>query len=188
MSEPFRGKKILIKTICIFCGSKDGNDSGFVTLAKQTGTMLAKMNIQIVYGGSKLGLMGALADAALSNDGSVVGIFPGMLTGLEVPHQSLTRLELTNSLASRKERMMHLADAFLILPGGYGTLDEFFEVVTTRNLRLHTKPVFILNYEGFWDGILRQLERVTSMGFVKFHECPYIEVKTVNELVEALIK
>lgn len=177
----------MIKTICVFCGSKNGDNPNFLELAKQTGNSLAEMNIKIVYGGSKLGLMGALADGSLENGGTVLGVFPGMLTGLETPHQNLTKLELTESLASRKERMMELSDAFLILPGGYGTLDEFFEVVTTRNLRLHTKPVLVLNYEGFWDGILNQLRQVTERNFVKFQEeCPYIEVKTVDELVTAI--
>lgn len=177
----------MIKTICVFCGSKNGDHPGFLELAKQTGKNLAKHNIKIVYGGSKLGLMGSLADGSLDNNGTVLGVFPSMLTGIETPHQNLTKLELTDSLASRKERMMELSDAFLILPGGYGTLDEFFEVVTTRNLRLHTKPVLVLNYEGFWDGILNQLKQVTNQGFVKnSEECPYIEVKTVDELMQAI--
>ncbi|MES2215248.1 MAG: TIGR00730 family Rossman fold protein [Pseudomonadota bacterium] len=177
----------MIKTICVFCGSRNGDNPSFIELAKQTGEAFASMNIDIVYGGSKMGLMGAVADGSLDKGGHVVGVFPSMLTGLEIPHQSLTELILTDSLGARKERMIELSDAFLILPGGYGTLDEFFEVVTTRNLSLHLKPVFVLNFEGFWDGILAQLDQVTKKGFVKFQEeCPYIEVKTVEELIQEI--
>jgi uncharacterized protein (TIGR00730 family) len=121
----------------------------------------------MVYGGANVGLMGAVADAALAADAEVIGVLPAVLEGREIAHTGLTKLELVPTMHERKARMAELADAFLVLPGGYGTLDELLEAVTWAQLGLHAKPVVLINTAGYWDGLLAFLDTAVSAGFLK---------------------
>jgi hypothetical protein len=121
----------------------------------------------MVYGGACVGLMGAVADAALAAGAEVIGVLPAVLTGREIEHSRLTRLELVPSMHARKARQVELADAFLVLPGGYGTMDEMVEVVTWAQLGMHAKPCILINTAGYWDGLLAFLDTAVAAGFVK---------------------
>jgi hypothetical protein len=121
----------------------------------------------MVYGGACVGLMGTVADAALAGGAEVIGVLPAVLTGREIEHTKLTRLELVETMHQRKARQVELADAFLVLPGGYGTMDEMVEVVTWAQLGLHTKPCILINTAGYWDGLLAFLDTAVAAGFVK---------------------
>jgi hypothetical protein len=121
----------------------------------------------MVYGGASVGLMGAVADAALAGGAEVIGVLPEVLSGSEIAHSGLTRLEVVPTMHARKARMVKLADAFLILPGGYGTLDELMEIVTWKQLRLHSKPCVLINTAGYWDGLLAFLDSTVTAGFLK---------------------
>jgi uncharacterized protein (TIGR00730 family) len=131
------------------------------------GAAIAAAGLGLVYGGACVGLMGAVADAALDAGAEVIGVLPAVLTGRELEHTRLTRLELVPSMHVRKARIVELADAFLVLPGGYGTMDEMVEVVTWAQLGLHAKPCILINTAGYWDGLLAFLDTAVAAGFVK---------------------
>ena len=131
------------------------------------GTAIAAAGLGMVYGGASVGLMGAAADAALAGGAEVIGVLPEVLAGSEIAHAGLTRLEVVPTMHTRKARMVKLADAFLILPGGYGTLDELMEIVTWKQLRLHSKPCVLINTAGYWDGLLSFLDSTVAAGFLK---------------------
>ena len=152
--------------IAVYLGSSLGTRPEFADAAAETGKLLARAGVEIVYGGSGIGLMGVLADAALAAGGKVVGVIPGGLFKPEVAHQGLTRLEVVATMHERKARMAELADAFAALPGGLGTLDELLEMITWQQLRLHGKPIVLLDVDGFWDGFLGFVDRLVDQGFV----------------------
>jgi uncharacterized protein (TIGR00730 family) len=152
--------------IAVYLGSSAGRRPEFVTAAAQTGRALAEAGLGIVYGGASVGLMGVLADAALAAGGEVIGVIPDGLFAAEVPHQGLTRLEVVHSMHERKARMAELADGFAALPGGLGTLEELLEVLTWQQLRLHGKPIALLDVDGFWDGLLGFVDGLVVDGFV----------------------
>ncbi len=131
------------------------------------GAAIAAAGLGLVYGGASVGLMGAVADAALAGGAEVIGVLPDVLAGKEIAHKRLTRLELVSTMHERKARMAELADAFLILPGGYGTLEELLEAVTWAQLRLHAKPCILINTAGYWDGLLTFLDTAVAAGFLK---------------------
>jgi uncharacterized protein (TIGR00730 family) len=155
------------RRVAVYCGSADGNDPAFLSEARALGTAIAAAGLGLVYGGASVGLMGALADAALAGGAEVIGVLPNVLAGKEIAHAGLTRLELVSTMHERKARMAELADAFLILPGGYGTLEELLEVVTWAQLRLHAKPCILINTAGYWDGLLQFLDTAVAAGFLK---------------------
>ena len=155
------------RRVAVYCGSANGSDPAFLAEAQALGAALAAAGLGLVYGGASVGLMGAVADAALAGGAEVVGVLPDVLAGKEIAHAGLTRLELVSTMHERKARMAHLADAFLILPGGYGTLEELLEVVTWAQLRLHTKPVILINTAGYWNGFLLFLDTAVAAGFLK---------------------
>lgn len=155
------------RRVAVYCGSADGNDPAYLAEARALGTEIANAGLGLVYGGASVGLMGAVADAALAGGAEVIGVLPDVLAGKEIAHPGLTRLELVSTMHERKARMAELADAFLILPGGYGTLEELLEVVTWAQLRLHSKPCILINTAGYWDGLLAFLNTAVAAGFLK---------------------
>ncbi len=153
--------------VAVYCGSADGNDPVYLAEARALGLAIATADLGLVYGGANVGLMGAVADAALNGGGEVIGVLPDVLAGKEIAHSGLTRLELVSTMHKRKARMAELADAFLILPGGYGTLEELLEIVTWAQLQLHSKPCILINTAGYWDGLLAFLDTAVAAGFLK---------------------
>jgi uncharacterized protein (TIGR00730 family) len=155
------------KRICVFCGSSRGSRPSYVEVAQRLGTALARRGTGLVYGGGRVGLMGALADAALAEGGEVIGIIPEPLLAWEVAHAGLTDLQVVGSMHERKARMADLADAFVALPGGFGTLEEFCEVLTWSQLGLHAKPCGLVNVEGYYDPLLALLDHAVVERFVR---------------------
>jgi len=155
------------RRVAVYCGSANGNDPAFLREARALGAALAAAELGLVYGGASVGLMGAVADAALAGGAEVIGVLPDVLAGKEIAHAALTRLELVSTMHERKARMAELADAFVVLPGGYGTLEELLEVVTWAQLRMHAKPIILVNTAGYWDGLLMFLDTAVAAGFLK---------------------
>jgi uncharacterized protein (TIGR00730 family) len=156
-----------LQRVAVYCGSANGNNPAFLAEAVALGEAIAAAGLGLVYGGASVGLMGAVADAALGGGSEVIGVLPEVLAGREIAHSRLTRLELVPTMHERKARMAALADAFLVLPGGYGTLDELMEVVTWAQLKVHSKPCILINTAGYWDGLLRFLDSTVAAGFLK---------------------
>jgi uncharacterized protein (TIGR00730 family) len=153
--------------VAVYCGSANGSDPAFVAEARTLGAAIAAAGLGLVYGGANIGLMGAVADAALAGGAHAIGVLPEVLVGHEIAHDGLTQFELVPTMHDRKARMVELADAFLVLPGGYGTIEELFEVVTWAQLGLHAKPVILINTAGYWNGLLAFLDSAVEAGFVK---------------------
>ena len=156
-----------IGRVAVYCGSAPGNHAAFLSEAVKLGAALARAGLDMVYGGASIRLMGAVADAALAGGAEVIGVLPEILSGSEVAHNGLVRLEIVRTMHERKARMVHLADAFLILPGGYGTLDELMEIVTWAQLKIHAKPCVLINTLGYFDDLLRFLDTAVASGFLK---------------------
>jgi len=157
----------MIKRITVFCGSSLGSDEIFRLQATLLGKTLAKQNIELVYGGAKIGLMGAVADGALSEGGKVIGVLPKFLRSKEIAHEGLTQLILVDNMHERKTKMNELCDGVIALPGGFGTLEEFFEMLTWSQLGLHQKPVAILNVNGFYDSLIALVQTMVDNGLLK---------------------
>ena len=155
------------KRVCVFCGSSPGARPAYLEAAREVGTLLARRGIELVYGGGRVGLMGATADAALSAGGSVIGIIPLSLAQKEVAHQGLTELRIVRSMHERKAQMSDLSDCFLGLPGGFGTLEEFFEVLTWAQIGIHGKPCGLLNVSGYYDPLLAFADQAVAERFVR---------------------
>jgi uncharacterized protein (TIGR00730 family) len=153
-------------SVCVFCGSSVGSDEVFAKAAKELGRLLAINQCTLIYGGGKVGLMGILADEVLSNGGKVIGVIPSFLYQREVGHDGVTQLEIVGSMHERKKRMADLTDAFIAMPGGWGTLDELAEILTWRQLGLVKSPVGLLNTAQFFNPLISQLQRMTEKGFV----------------------
>ena len=156
-----------LQSICVFCGSQPGRREEYVAAARETARLLAESGIELVYGGGHVGLMGALADEALSHGGRVVGVIPEHLMRPEVAHQGLTELIVVDSMHTRKQTMAVRSDAFIVLPGGYGTIEEMFEMLTWLQLRLQDKPVGLLNVAGYFDSMLQFLEHAAREGLIR---------------------
>jgi len=156
-----------LRRVAVYCGSAGGSNPAFLAEARALGAAIAAAGLGMVYGGANVGLMGATADAALAGGAEVIGVLPQVLAGREIAHSALTRLEQVPSMHVRKARMVELADAFLILPGGYGTIEELLEVVTWAQLGLHAKPVILINTAGYWDQLLGFLDGAVTAGFLK---------------------
>ena len=156
-----------IKSVAVFCGSRVGIDPAFAEAMRMLGRGLAEAGIRLVYGGGRIGLMGILADATVAAGGQVAGVIPDFLQRLEVAHSGLTELIVTDTMHSRKARMAELADAFVAMPGGLGTLDETIEIITWRQLRLHDKPILICDVNGSARPLLAALEAAIAMGFAR---------------------
>jgi uncharacterized protein (TIGR00730 family) len=156
-----------MKRICVFCGSNAGARSEYAEAARALATVLAERKLGIVYGGGNVGLMGVLADAALARGGEVIGVIPQKLVDKEVAHRGVTELRIVETMHERKALMNDLSDAFLALPGGFGTLDEFFEVLTWSQLGFHGKPCALLNVAGYYDGMLAMLDHAVTERFLR---------------------
>ena len=155
-----------IRSICIYCGSNPGTRPEYIEQAQGFARMLARRGIRVVYGGASIGIMGAIADAALEEGGTVIGVIPQSLVDREVAHAGLTELIVTSSMHERKARMADLSDAFVALPGGIGTLEEIFEIWTWSQLGLHEKPCGLLNIGGYYDSLERFLDETVLNGFL----------------------
>lgn len=153
-------------SICVFCGSRDGSNPEYVAAARRTGAAIAKRGWRLIYGGGQTGIMGALANAALAEGGEVIGVIPRALLDHEMAHPGLTRLDIVTSMHRRKAQMSSLSDGFLTLPGGFGTLEEFFETLTWAQLGMHAKPCALLDVAGFWNPLLAMLDGSVEQGFV----------------------
>ncbi len=176
-----------MKRICIFCGSSQGDDGVFTEAARKTGEVLARHGLGLVYGGGNIGLMGILADAALAAGGEVIGVIPKALVDCELAHQSVAELRVVHTMHERKALMAELSDAFIALPGGYGTLDEFCEVLTWAQLGLHRKPCGLLNVDGFYDPFLAQVDQAVARRFVRSeHRGLFLVEAEPERLVERL--
>ncbi|OFY89214.1 MAG: Rossman fold protein, TIGR00730 family [Bacteroidetes bacterium RIFCSPLOWO2_12_FULL_31_6] len=156
-----------MKRVTVFCGSSLGTEDIYKSQATLLGQTLAKRNIELVYGGAKIGLMGAVADGVLSEGGKVIGVLPNFLKSKEIAHQKLTELILVDSMHERKTKMNELCDGVIALPGGFGTLEELFEMLTWAQLGLHKKPIAILNINGFYNPLNVMIQTMVDKGFLK---------------------
>lgn len=156
-----------MKSITVFCGASAGTDPVFVTIARVVGATLAARGIRVIYGGACIGVMGAVADAALETGGRVTGVIPHFLRSREVAHYGLTDLIITDTMHERKMKMQELCDGFIALPGGFGTLEELFEVLTWAQLGLHRKPIGLLNVDGYYDSLIAMADDMVARGFLK---------------------
>lgn len=173
--------------LCVFCGSSFGARPEYLDAARALGRAAAERGIGIVYGGARVGLMGAVADAALEAGGTVIGVIPHALVAREVAHEGLTALHVVDSMHERKARMAALADAFVALPGGVGTLEELFEIWTWAHLGVHAKPCAVLDVAGFWGPLLAALDGMVAEGFVRPHVRELlVEASTPDELFARL--
>lgn len=178
----------MIKKICVYCGSSSGNDPRFVDIARQMGIQMAKNGLTLVYGGAKVGLMGALADGCLDSGGTVIGVIPDFLNHKEVAHDGLTELIITQSMHQRKTIMAEKSDAFVALPGGMGTLEEVAEILTWKQLGLVSGPVGILNLDGYYDDLLSMFHVMNKAGLLKDeHLSMVIESDQPESLISSIL-
>ncbi|WP_298610794.1 TIGR00730 family Rossman fold protein [uncultured Thiothrix sp.] len=172
-----------IKNICVYCGSSFGRQAIYTETAQALGELLAERGIRLIYGGAKVGLMGVVADAALSKGGEVIGVIPDSLVTHEVAHGGLTDLIVTDSMHTRKMRMAELADAFIALPGGWGTLDEMFEVLTWAQLGFHKKPCGLLNVAGYYEGLKQFFKHTVDEAFVRSSNYDLLLIETEPKML-----
>ncbi|MEM9692203.1 MAG: TIGR00730 family Rossman fold protein [Myxococcota bacterium] len=173
--------------ICVYCGSSNQVDPRWFEVARSVGERLVSRGLAVVYGGGSVGLMGAVADAALAGGGEVYGVIPQKLFDLELGHPGLTELHVVETMHQRKQRMAELADAFIALPGGWGTLEEIFEVTTWTQLQYHDKPVGLLNAHGFYDGLIAFLDHVRDQRFIRLaHRRILADASELDLLLERL--
>lgn len=176
-----------IQSICLFCGSNTGTRPSYVQAARDFGSTLATRDIALVYGGGNVGLMGVAADAALAAGGRVIGVIPEFLQSKELAHQGLTELHITHTMHERKALMEDLSGGFIALPGGFGTYDELFEMLTWGQLSIHSKPIGLLNVDGFFEPLLAMVRHGVAEGFV--HEANlrlFMVADTMDTLLEAM--
>ena len=158
---------VALRAVCVFCGSSAPADPRYRDAARALGALIARRGVDLVYGAGSVGLMGELADAALGHGGRVIGVIPAGLFAREVGHTGLTELHEVASMHERKQLMYDLSDAFVALPGGLGTLEELAEVATWSQLGLHSKPIALLDVDGFWEPLVSQLDRMAGVGLLK---------------------
>lgn len=173
-----------LESICVFCGSSEGNDTTIINEARKLGSTLGENNITLVYGASKIGIMGIVAEAALGSKGKVIGIIPEFLKLKEVVHLGLTEIITTQNMHERKLKLQELSDGFIALPGGLGTLEELFEILTWLQLGLHSKPIGILNVNHFYDDLLSLLENMVRKGFLTMDN---FELLIVDDNIDSLL-
>jgi uncharacterized protein (TIGR00730 family) len=176
-----------IKRVCVYCGSSPGVRPEYKDTAAKLGVLMAEAKIDLVYGGASIGLMGAVADAVMANGGHVTGVIPHGLFRREVAHQGISSLLVVDSMHERKALMANMADALITLPGGYGTLEELFEMITWSQIGIHAKPIFLLNTLGFYNPLLDFIAKIMDEGFIKPGQQHLFRVAaTPNELISML--
>lgn len=177
-----------MKSLCIFCGSRTGLNGNYRHGAEALGKLLAEKEVKLVYGGGKVGMMGAIADSVLNHGGHVIGVIPKSLVDLELAHPEANEMIVVDTMHKRKERMYELSDAFLALPGGFGTLDEFCEIFTWFQLGFHKKKIGFLNSDNYFDHLLNHFQHSVDQGFVDQHLYDTIIVKNeADEMLQALL-
>lgn len=177
----------MIHSICVFCGSRLGARADYRAAAHSLGQTLARHDITLVYGGAGIGLMGVMADAALAAGGRVIGVIPHALERKEIAHPGLSELHIVDSMHARKARMAQLADGFVAMPGGAGTLDELFEIITWAQLGIHGKPVALFNVAGYFDKLLHALEHMVTEGFIEAaHRTLWPAARDPEDVIAAL--
>jgi uncharacterized protein (TIGR00730 family) len=175
------------KALCVFCGSNSGTDPVYRAAAATLGKALATHNVTLVFGGGRVGLMGVLADAVLAGGGKIAGVIPGFLKDKELAHPLATEMIVVPDMHTRKRVMFERSDAFCILPGGVGTLDEMFEIITWRQLHLHNKPIVLLNSAGYWSHMLALFERIITDGFAhRGHDALLTVVDRPEDVIPAV--
>lgn len=175
------------KRVCVYCGSNSGVVPEYVEAAQNLGREFARREIEVVYGGGRRGLMGALADSTLAAGGKVIGVMPQALVDMEIAHGNLTEMHIVGSMHERKALMTSLADAFFILPGGWGTMDELCEALTWAQLKIHRKPCVLWNILGYYDSLLAFADQAVNQGFLKAHDRANLRVgRNLSELFALL--
>ncbi len=178
-----------MRRLCVFCGSKKGDRPEYAESARRLGQLLAERKLELVFGGGHIGLMGVLADAVLDAGGTAIGVIPQALVDKELAHSGLTRLHVVATMHERKAVMADLSDCFIALPGGFGTADELFEILTWAQLGLHSKPIGLLNTAGFFDSLCAWLDRTVREGFLKpKHRGMLLEADNPEQLLDRLLQ
>jgi uncharacterized protein (TIGR00730 family) len=178
-----------LRAVCVFCGSSMGPRPEYAAVARRVGAALASKRLDLVYGAGNVGLMGVLADAALAGGGRVIGVIPQALVQRELAHQGLSELHVVETMHQRKALMADLSDAFVALPGGYGTLDELFEILTWAQLGIHQKPIGLLNVNGFFDPLLAWVRHACDEGFIRQQHLHLLHVATdVEDVLDLLTR
>ncbi|HEU5047766.1 MAG TPA: TIGR00730 family Rossman fold protein [Rickettsiales bacterium] len=173
------------KAVCVFCGASNNAPKEHLDIGTKFGEMLAREGIRLVYGGGDCGVMGTVANAVLRNNGKVTGVFPRSLKNIESEHASLSEIIMVESMHERKRIMFERSDAVVVLPGGFGTMDEMFEIITWKQLQFHNKPVVILNNQGYWDPLVSLMDNIIETGFAKYEtRSLYRVVNTIDEALQ----
>ena len=173
--------------ICVFCGSSSGRDESYAALARATARAIAAAGFGVVYGGGRIGLMGVIADTALEAGAEVIGVIPHALSSAEIAHGGLSRLHVVASMHERKALMADLSAGFIALPGGFGTMDEFCEILSWRQLGIHDKPIGLLNADGYFDPLLRQFDDMVERGFLSpEHRALFVDDPSIVTLVRRM--
>jgi uncharacterized protein (TIGR00730 family) len=175
------------RSLCVFCGAQNAVDAAHLSMGTQVGTAIAQSGLRLVFGGGDCGMMGAVANATMKAGGEAIGVFPHHLRTHEAEHTGLTETIIVGSMHERKKLMFDLSDMFAILPGGFGTMDEMFEILTWRQIGLHEKPVFIFNHLGYWNPLIAMMEHIIEQRFAKpINREFYQVVETLDELVKVV--
>ncbi|MBV9027648.1 MAG: TIGR00730 family Rossman fold protein [Candidatus Eremiobacteraeota bacterium] len=178
-----------MKRICVFCGSHSGNDPSYAQLAREAAEAIVAAGYGIVYGGGSIGLMGVVADTALRAGAEVIGVIPHALARTEIAHEGLTELHIVDTMHERKAIMDDASDAFIALPGGFGTMDELCEILSWRQLRIHDKPIGLLNYRGYYDALLALFDSMVREGFIGPHTRRLLsDAPTIGALLAAMFE
>jgi len=178
-----------IQAVCVYCGASNRLDQVHKEAANRLGILLAQENIKLVFGGGRVGLMGILADAVVNNGGQAMGFIPHYLEEYEGAHNGAQELHVVDSMHTRKSKMAENSDAFVILPGGFGTLDELFEIITWRQINLHTKPIIIVNIDNYWNPLVNLMKNVVENKFATIADIQLVTfVSSVEEAIEKLLK
>jgi uncharacterized protein (TIGR00730 family) len=175
------------KSVCVFCGASNNVDKKFLDIGEEFGKLLAARDINLVYGGGDCGVMGAVANSTMKHGGCAIGVFPRSLRNIENEHQSLTEITIVDTMHERKQNMFERSDAFIVFPGGFGTMDEMFEIITWKQLMLHDKPIVIFNYQGYWDPLIALMKNIIESRFAKAEVATYYHVvDKLEDIIDVL--